>query len=144
MNLTDSGDRHTLLTRRREDSLLEEMRQTKTPGAVGREYLDEVRAELWARHQAAAGGLEIVKDYTEAVDELIQALYRYADTSQGPAAFPRLNQRVAIIARGGYGRSELNPYSDIDLVFLPRIQARTVYQKSSPKVILHALWATRA
>ena len=69
-------------------------------GVVGRERLDEVRAELWERHQAGAGGLEIVKAYTEAVDELIRALYHYADTGQG-RRFPRLNQRIAVIARGG-------------------------------------------
>ena len=64
MNLTTSGTGPPV--QRREDLLLAEMRRTKSPGMVGRERLDEVRAELWERHQAGAGGLEIVKVYTEA------------------------------------------------------------------------------
>ncbi|HUN58949.1 MAG TPA: [protein-PII] uridylyltransferase [Candidatus Binataceae bacterium] len=142
MNLIDSGNgAPALLVRRREDSLLAEMQQTEKPGVVGRDCLDEIRAELWARHQTGAGGLEIVKDYTEAVDELIRALYRYADTGQG-RRFPRLNQRVAIIARGGYGRGELNPYSDIDLVFLHDYKPGP-YTEVVTEVILHALWDAR-
>lgn len=125
----------------REDLLLAEMRRTKSPGVVGRERLDEVRAELWERHQAGAGGLEIVKAYTEAVDELVRALYHYADTGQG-RRFPRLNQRIAVIARGGYGRAELNPYSDIDLVFLHEYKAGP-YTEVVTEVILHALWDAR-
>ena len=84
MNLTTSDTGNPALpARRREDLLLEEMQRTLAPGLVGREHLDQVRAELWQRHQAGAGGLEIVHDYTETVDELIRALYRYADTGQG-------------------------------------------------------------
>ncbi|HTT75663.1 MAG TPA: [protein-PII] uridylyltransferase, partial [Candidatus Binataceae bacterium] len=139
MNLTTfSTGSPALPAQRREDLLFEEMQRTKTPGIVGRQRLDEVRAELWQRHQAGGGGLEIVKDFTAAVDELIRALYRYADTGQG-RRFPRLNQRLAVIARGGYGRGELNPYSDIDLVFLHEYKPGP-YTEVVTEVILHALW----
>ncbi|HEX4210227.1 MAG TPA: [protein-PII] uridylyltransferase, partial [Candidatus Binataceae bacterium] len=142
MNLTPSASgTPEVPARRREDLLLEAMQRTNTAGVIAREHLDEVRAQLWERHQAGAGGLEIVKDYTEAVDELIRALYRYADTGQG-RRFPRLNQRLAVIARGGYGRGELNPYSDIDLVFLHEYKPGP-YTEVVTEVILHALWDAR-
>jgi hypothetical protein len=44
VNLTTSGTGPPV--QRREDLLLAEMRRTKSPGVVGRERLDEVRAEL--------------------------------------------------------------------------------------------------
>jgi [protein-PII] uridylyltransferase len=127
--------------RSREDLLLAQMRETETPGAVARDHLDHVRADLFERHQAGAGGLAIVQACTEAVDDLIRALYRYADTGQG-RRFPRLNQRLAVIARGGYGRAELNPYSDIDLVFLHDYKPGP-YTEVVTEVILHALWDAR-
>jgi [protein-PII] uridylyltransferase len=123
---------------RREATLLAEMRRTHLPGAVGREHLDALRAELFERHQAGAGGIEIVEAYTSAVDDLIRALYHFADATHG-RRFPRLNQRVTVIARGGYGRAELNPYSDVDLVFLHEYKPGP-YTEVVTEVILHALW----
>ena len=66
-------------------------------------HLQEVRAALFERHRAGAGGIEIVHALTAAVDDLMRALYRYAE-EQHSQRYSRLNQRLAIVARGGYGR----------------------------------------
>ena len=52
---------------------------------------------------------------------------------------PRLNQRLAIVARGGYGRAELNVQSDIDLVFLHDWKPGP-YLEIVAEIILNALW----
>ncbi len=124
--------------RRDEAALLDEFRRNGRAGAIAREHLDIVRAELFERHLAGAGGLEIVRDFTAAVDDLLRALFRFADVHHG-RRFPRLNQRVTIAARGGYGRQELNPYSDIDLLFLHDYKPGP-YIEVVGEVILHALW----
>ena len=124
--------------RRDEAALLDEFRRNGRAGAIAREHLDTVRAELFERHLAGAGGLEIVRDFTAAVDDLLRALFRFADVHHG-RRFPRLNQRVTIAARGGYGRQELNPYSDIDLLFLHDYKPGP-YIEVVGEVILHALW----
>lgn len=69
--------------------------------------------------------------YTQAMDELLAALYDYAATQKGA--------KVSVLAVGGYGRAELFPYSDIDLLIL--------YDGSSPEEaaaiaenILYPLW----
>jgi [protein-PII] uridylyltransferase len=108
------------------------------PGAIAREHFDAARAALFRRHLAGAGGLEIVHELTAAADALMRALYRYADDRQ-EGRFSRLNQRLTVVARGGYGRRELNPYSDIDLVFLHDYKPGP-YIEVVTEVILHALW----
>ncbi|MGH7918226.1 MAG: nucleotidyltransferase domain-containing protein, partial [Candidatus Binataceae bacterium] len=108
------------------------------PGPVARDHLERTRAELFQRHLAGAGGLAIVREYTLAVDHLMRALYCFADEHHG-RRFPRLNQRITVAARGGYGRGELNPYSDIDLLFLHDYKPGP-YVEVVAEVILHALW----
>jgi [protein-PII] uridylyltransferase len=110
-------------------------------GAIAREYLDEVRAELLRRHLAGAGGREIVRELTAAVDRLIGALFLHADTVHA-RRFSRLNQRLVVTARGGYGRRELNPYSDIDLIFLYDYKPGP-YTEVVTEMMLHALWDAR-
>jgi [protein-PII] uridylyltransferase len=121
-----------------EAAILEQLQRGTRPGDFAREYLDRVRAGLFQRHQAGAGGLEIVRDFAAAMDRLLKAIFRYADGGQGKK-FPRLHQRLTVVARGGYGRSELNPYSDIDLLFLHDYKPGP-YLEVVTETILHALW----
>jgi [protein-PII] uridylyltransferase len=68
----------------------------------------------------------------------VRALYRHADRHHSKR-FSRLNQRLAVVARGGYGRGELNPQSDIDLLFLHDYKPGP-YAEVVTEIILHALW----
>ncbi|HTR62497.1 MAG TPA: [protein-PII] uridylyltransferase [Candidatus Binataceae bacterium] len=126
---------------RGEDALLAEFEATRTPGQIARAFLDSVREELREKHLAGASGSEIVRLYTAAVDDLLRALFRYADTEHS-RRYPRLSQRITIVARGGYGRAELNPQSDIDLLFLHDYK-RGPYAEIVTEIILHALWDAR-
>src|SRR6476661_5075435 len=112
--------------------------QVGEAGTAAREYLARVRAEVRERHEAGAGGLEVVAAYTDAVDHLVRFLFASA-TSHFAARFPRLDQQCAVIAQGGYGRGELNPGSDIDLLFLYPWKVNP-YIETVAEVILYALW----
>src|SRR5512137_390765 len=82
----------------------------------------DAKADLAARrryaetaHRAGASGRTVVRLQCAAMDELVLALWRRACEEVGKTLAPT---PVALVALGGYGRSELNPYSDIDLLVL--------------------------
>ncbi len=68
-------------------------------------------------HRAGAGGREVCQARSLLADVLIGHLWSIAKGSLSPQAqaeFPPL----ALVALGGYGRGELNPLSDLDIMFL--------------------------
>src|SRR5258705_3017623 len=107
-------------------------------GAIAREYLGRVRAEVRARHERGVGGLGLVAAYTDAVDRLVEFLYADA-AAHFASRYARLNQQCVVVAQGGYGRGELNPSSDIDLLFVYPWK-QTPYIETVAEVILYALW----
>ncbi|HKD68942.1 MAG TPA: [protein-PII] uridylyltransferase [Candidatus Binataceae bacterium] len=121
-----------------EAQLLKDFRETRKPGEVTKSYLGGVRETLKERHFAGASGSEIVRELTAAVDNVVRALFVYA-AAEHDRRFNKLNQRLGVLARGGYGRGELNPYSDIDLLFLHDWKPGP-YLEIVAEIMLHALW----
>ncbi|MGE0519655.1 MAG: [protein-PII] uridylyltransferase [Candidatus Binatia bacterium] len=109
-------------------------------GRHGREYLARARHVLFEHHRRGASGPVIVSAWTAVVDALVRALYEAARASYAER-YTVLDQRVTLIAQGGYGRAELNPYSDIDLLFIYPQRADAFLETVSEKV-LYALWDT--
>jgi len=107
-------------------------------GPVARDYLGNAQAELRRRHDAGAGGRAVVAAYTAAVDRLVEWLFTYA-TRRYQGRHPFINQRCAIVALGGYGRGELNPASDIDLLVLYPWKSNP-YVETVTERVLYALW----
>jgi [protein-PII] uridylyltransferase len=107
-------------------------------GTVARDYMGRVRAEVRERHEKGAGGLELVAAHTEAVDRLVCFLFAHA-SAHCMSRFPRLDQQCTVVAQGGYGRGELNPASDIDLLFLYPWKVNP-FIETVAEVILYALW----
>ncbi len=82
-----------------------------------RAFLKNTNHRLKHAHQNGRGGLEVCQARATAIDCVIRALWNAAYNNLTPSAknsFPPL----ALVALGGYGRGELNPLSDIDLLFL--------------------------
>jgi [protein-PII] uridylyltransferase len=68
-------------------------------------------------HRAGGGGMDICRARAGIIDVLLRYLWDAAKLSLSEEAqekFPPL----ALVAIGGYGRAELNPFSDIDFMFL--------------------------
>jgi [protein-PII] uridylyltransferase len=120
-----------------ETQLSEEFKRAR-PGEVAARHLREVREALKQRHFAGASGSDIVRDMSRAMDVILRALYAHGEV-QYRGRFPKLNQRMTVVARGGYGRAELSPYSDIDLLFLHDWKPGP-FVEIVAETILHALW----
>lgn len=75
--------------------------------------MEEHRLRLW--HNAGGGGREIARQRSELIDIIFRELYENM-----AAATPgkRGADRVVVAAFGGYGRREMNPFSDVDIMFL--------------------------
>src|SRR5438128_6429069 len=93
--------------------------ETKRPTDVLPLYKKFLKVEehrLRLKHQAGGGGREICARRAELIDVLLRYVFGSAAGAarrQGDHGVP-----LALIALGGYGRGELNPFSDIDVMLL--------------------------
>jgi len=78
-------------------------------------FLAERTTALFTRHCAGAGGREIARERADAIDAILRALMLHAVTRYPHGALPA---PMSLLALGGYGRRELCPLSDIDILFL--------------------------
>lgn len=115
------------------------------PERVGacREFLRREQEGLRARHAAGGGGRQICRERSWMLDALLSQLFDYAlRTYAGPAVGS--SQPVTLVALGGYGREELSPWSDVDVMFLcsqkiARNAAQPLREHLSQQ-ILYPLW----
>ena len=120
-----------------------------TPVAARPKVVDEFRAALEdgravARRELESGGRGLVcaRFLSDLEDELIRAIYRYVTRYVHVAGNPSFEEKLTIVAVGGYGRGALAPGSDIDLLFLlPSKQ--TPWGESVVEAILYVLWDLR-
>ena len=102
---------------------------------AARNHLDHYRAYCHDLHLSGAGGRMVVECITSMADTLVRHLYRCAS-----AEFPTSGINCsAVIALGGYGRGELNPYSDIDIMFYCSDKYKDLAEKIAERV-LYLLW----
>ena len=72
---------------------------------------------LRIRHRFGLGGREIASGRSYLVDLVLERACQLAATEVAPL-LPAEQDQLAVVALGGYGRSELAPYSDVDVLFL--------------------------
>lgn len=100
-----------------------------------RAVLDARRQAIEGEHARGATGVEVVISLTDLADEILLDLYHENLRASGMSA----QSGIALVALGGYGRRELAPYSDIDLMFLyaPHCERQAGALSTA---ILHTLW----
>ena len=85
---------------------------------LARGACDEGRRELRRRLEAGASGAEVVAAQTSLIDQLLRVLLDRAARVVYPEPNPTTASRLSLVAVGGYGRGDLAPHSDIDILFL--------------------------
>ncbi|MBS0386700.1 MAG: [protein-PII] uridylyltransferase [Proteobacteria bacterium] len=103
------------------------------------EALSNGRAAARERLDAGENGQAVARLLAAAADEVVAALYDYTTTHLFRARNPTEGERFAIVAVGGYGRGELAPFSDLDLLFL-RAYKPTPFSESVTEFMLYMLW----
>ena len=82
-----------------------------------------------------ASGAETIAARTTALDGLVRGLWQQAVLRD-----PRLQNGVALASVGGYGRRELFPYSDVDLLFLLDARVAEKDVKEAIRRINQEMW----
>ena len=109
--------------------------------AVLKSHLADGRKDLRARFEAGVNrGLEAARATANLTDEIVNALHDFTVRYAYPrSSNPTAADRLALVAVGGYGRAEMAPFSDVDLLFLfPYKQTPWVEQVA--EYMLYVLW----
>jgi len=100
-------------------------------GATGK-VLKHALVDLRRRTmREVARGDRIAERLAKGVDDIVKTLFTLSKEG--------ISEEIAVCAVGGYGRGELAPYSDIDLLFLHRPQVEQTLRDTLNR-ILYPLW----
>ena len=103
------------------------------PVVVFREQLHNARTVLKQYHLAGASAQDLVRQHAWLIDQIVRYVWiLFRDD------LPR-QERLALVAVGGYGRGELHPCSDIDVMLLLKKAPGTAAQHFGER-LLRFLW----
>jgi [protein-PII] uridylyltransferase len=144
-------DRRAIIRRRALEEQLAQLIEDRPaaeiprPHVLGlfRDALAAGRAEIRRRFEEPGplrnDGPSVLAATSFLMDQLIRVLFDFADRYAYPAANPSAAERLGVVATGGYGRGELAPLSDLDLLFL-RPYKQTPRGEQIVEFMLYLLW----
>jgi len=92
-----------------------------------------------ARDTGPAAARPAVRSYAWLTDCLVISVLGVATEHLHPRPNPTDAERIAVLAVGGYGRAEMAPFSDVDLLFLSPYKI-TGWAESVIESMLYILW----
>jgi [protein-PII] uridylyltransferase len=135
----DGAQLRQALTQAYEDSTGDTSDLRRRAVAILKESLDLARASILDRVDQARSGHTVAHALSKCADEIVSALWDFTLTHVYRARNPTEGERLSLLAVGGYGRGELAPHSDLDLLFL-RAWKETSHSESVIEFILYTLW----
>ncbi|MDK9719537.1 MAG: nucleotidyltransferase domain-containing protein, partial [Trichlorobacter sp.] len=105
-------------------------------------FITDSHAEIRQRHAAGASGTEVVHQLSAVMDAMVSTLFNGILSMMG-ADSKRLTGHLTLVAVGGYGRGELNPYSDVDIMFLHDGSVPVELVEAFAQKLLYFLWDLR-
>lgn len=101
--------------------------------------LTQGRAAILGAIEARTGGLSVARALARQMDEIVSALWDFTLKHVGYGPDLELPKALSLMAVGGYGRGELAPFSDLDLLFL-RASKETPQTEAIVQFVLYTLW----
>lgn len=92
-----------------------------------------------ARANSGETGVNLANAQSFLTDEIIHILYDVVTGYIYHVPNPTMSERLCLSAFGGYGRQEMAPYSDIDLLFILPYK-KTAWSEQVVEYILYMLW----
>lgn len=101
--------------------------------------LEEGRAEAMSRLGALRdSGPRVARAIAAVTDQIVCGALDFAANHLNPHPAPAEND-LTVVAVGGYGRGEMAPYSDVDLLFLTPVR-QTEWDQATIEATLYLLW----
>jgi [protein-PII] uridylyltransferase len=85
---------------------------------AARERLASGYDKLRHQHDSGTPGIQVCAHFTDLLEGVVVDLYESALASLSPDARQQLEPSVGLVAHGGFGRREMAPFSDIDVMLL--------------------------
>lgn len=85
---------------------------------AAKQRLAEGREKLRQRHAKGSPGIQVCRAMTELFDSIVLGLFHSAVDELAAAGVHGAEDDVVLVAHGGYGRGDIAPYSDVDLMIL--------------------------
>jgi [protein-PII] uridylyltransferase len=85
---------------------------------AARRHLLEGREQIREQHRAGSPGIQVCTRLTELLDAVVLDLFESALADLWPEGSEEFRSQVALVAHGGYGRRDVAPFSDVDLMIL--------------------------
>lgn len=119
---------------------LQSVLQGSAPGLIPalRGFIADERARILQIHRNGGTGQAVVRSITTLTDAVVTSLFQLAEAACD-GSLRRGSDGCALIALGGYGRQEMNPASDVDLMFVYPRRA-DAYLNTILHPVLSTLW----
>jgi len=107
--------------------------------------LEAGRSVIRARFEESNSGQDTVFSNSFLMDQIVRLIHDFATTFVYPLHNPTNEQRMSVVAVGGYGRGDMAPHSDVDILFLFPYK-QTAHGEQVVEFILYMLgiWGLRS
>lgn len=111
--------------------LVQSLHNRKESIRVGRQLLTNLQEQQWLRFETKAPIQHLISERTNFIDQLLRRVWKHHIGQ---------TQRLCLVAVGGYGRGELHPFSDIDILILIPEDGVTVTEQQQLEIFITYLW----